>query len=95
MLLLPLLQRAVRQPSGEMPESIKIGINRIGPSIVIVLRFAITDHCGDDPELQRVRERLTGLFGAAASLECERISDITQVTMRVPSVVPATKTATK
>ena len=94
MLLLPLLQRAVRQPSGEMPESIKIGINRIGPSIVIVLRFAITDHCGDDPELQRVRERLTGLFGVAASLECERIGEITQVTMRVPSV-PAAKSASK
>ncbi len=39
MLLLPLLQRAVRQPSGELPESIKIGISRIGSQVVIVLRF--------------------------------------------------------
>ncbi len=87
MLLLPLLQRAVRQPS--MPQSIKIGVNQIGRQIAIVLRFTLPDHCDDDPELMRVRERLTGLFGAAASLNCERIGDVTQITMRVPAANPA------
>jgi hypothetical protein len=95
MLLLPLLQRAVRQPSGDMPESIKIGISRIGSQIVIVLRFALSDHCDEDPELVRVRERLAGLFGAAASLECERIGEITQITMRVPAAEPAIQLASK
>lgn len=90
MLLLPLLQRAVRPPSGAMPESIRIGISRIGAQIVIVLRFALADHCDEDPELARVRERLAGLFGVAASLDCEQLSDIkssgiTQITMRVPA----------
>ncbi|HVG04321.1 MAG TPA: histidine kinase [Burkholderiaceae bacterium] len=83
MLLLPLLQRAVRQPS--MPESIKIGISRIGSQIAIVLRFALPSHCDDDPELLRVRERLAGLFGAAASLDCHHLGGVTQVTMRVPA----------
>jgi hypothetical protein len=94
MLLLPLLQRAVRHPSGHMPESIKIGITRIGSQVAIVLRFTLPDHCDDDPELLRVRERLAGLFGVAASLDCEQIGEITQITMRVPAAAePDTKLA--
>jgi len=95
MLLLPLLQRAVRQPSGHLPDSIKIGISRIGSQIAIVLRFALPDHCDDDPELVRVRERLAGLFGVAASLDGEWIGEITQITMRVPAAEPDTKLASK
>jgi len=91
MLLLPLLQRAVRHPSGVMPESIKIGISRIADQIVIVLRFALSDYCEEDPELGRVRERLTGLFGASASLVCEQLSDVTQITLRVPAAGAAKK----
>jgi len=60
-----------------------------------VLRFALPDHCDDDPELVRVRERLAGLFGVAASLDCERIGEITQITMRVPAAEPDTKLASK
>ena len=85
MLLLPLLQRAVRPASGAMPGSIRIGISRIGAQIVIVLRFALPEHCDEDPELARVRERLAGLFGVAASLDCEQISGNAQITMRVPA----------
>ena len=77
--------KAVRHPAGHMPESIKIGISRIGSQVAIVLRFALPDHCDDDPELVRVRERLAGLFGGAASLDCEQIGEITQLTMRVPA----------
>ncbi len=91
MLLLPLLQRAVRHPSGALPESINIGISRVGSQIAIVLRFALPDHCDDDPELARVRERLTGLFGAAASLECEELSGTTQITMRIPAAESAAR----
>lgn len=91
MLLLPLLQRAVRHPSGLMPESIKIGISRIAEQIAIVLRFDVPDHCDDDPELARVRERLAGLFGVCASLLCERVGELTQITMRVPTGDRVTK----
>ncbi len=93
MLLLPLLQRAVRQPSGQLPETIKIGISRIESQIVIVLRFGLPDQCDDDPELVRVRERLTGLFGRAATLECDQIGEITQITMRVPAADASVKPA--
>jgi hypothetical protein len=91
MLLLPLLQRAVRHPSGALPESVEIGVSRVGSQIAIVLRFALPDHCDDDPELARVRERLAGLFGAAASLDCEEIGGFTQITMRVPAAESATR----
>ncbi|MGH6609267.1 MAG: histidine kinase [Burkholderiaceae bacterium] len=85
MLLLPLLQRAVRHPTGKLPESIKIGISRVQQEIVIVLRFAVPDHCDEDPELVRVRERLSGLYGAAASLDCQEVGGITQIIMRIPA----------
>lgn len=91
MLLLPLLQRAVRHPSGALPESIKIGISRIDDQIAIVLRFALPDHCDDDPEIARVRERLAGLFGAAASLDCREFGGVTQITMRIPATHSAVK----
>ncbi|MEP6608947.1 MAG: histidine kinase [Burkholderiaceae bacterium] len=86
MLLLPLFQRAVRPPSGAVPESIRIGISRIGNQVVIVLRFGLPDHCVEDPELARVRERLAGLFGDCASLDCEQLGETTQITMRVPTI---------
>jgi hypothetical protein len=88
MLLLPLLQRAVRPPSGVLPESIKIGISRVQQQIAIVLRFDLPDHCDDDPELARVRERLSGLFGASASLDCQEIGGVTQIIMRIPADSP-------
>ena len=88
MLLLPLLQRAVRHPSGVLPESIKIGISRVQRQIVIVLRFILPDHCDDDPELARVRERLCGLYGATASLDCQEVGGVTQIIMRVPADSP-------
>ena len=95
MLLLPLLQQAVRHPMGHIPDSIKIDISRVGSQVAIVLRFALPDHCDDDPELVRVRERLAGLFGATASLDCEQIGEITQITMRVPAAELDTKLASK
>lgn len=85
MLLLPLLQRAVRHAPGALPESIKIGVNRIEQQIVIVLRFEVPDYCSEDPELARVRERLAGLFGKAASLDCHELAGVTQITMKIPA----------
>ena len=85
MLFLPLVQRAVRQPSGEPPASIRIGISLIGNQIVTVLRFDHPAGCADDAELTRVRERLAGLYGGAASLDCEEHDATVQLTMRVPA----------
>ncbi len=85
MLFLPLVQRAVRQPSGEPPASIRIGISRIGNQVVTVLRFDHPAGCADDAELARVRERLAGLYGGAASLDCEEREQLVQLTMRVPA----------
>jgi hypothetical protein len=85
MLFLPLVQRAVRQPSGEPPASIRVGISRIDDQVVTVLRFDDAAGCADDAEIARVRERLAGLYGGAASLECSERDGMVQLTMRVPA----------
>ena len=85
MLFLPLVQRAVRQPSGVPPASIRMGISRIDDEVVTVLRFDDPAGCADDAELLRVRERLAGLYGGAASLECSERDGMVQLTMRVPA----------
>jgi hypothetical protein len=84
MLLLPLIQRAVRDEDGGLPDSIRIGVQRVGDEVVIVTRIARPGGCDEDFELARVRERLTGLYGARAALECVELdSGTTQFTLRV------------
>jgi hypothetical protein len=86
MLLLPLIQRAVRHPSGTLPESISIDVRRESGNTIVVLRIALAGGCADDPELARVRERLAGLYGDAAKLECVEIAgESTELTLRVPA----------
>jgi LytS/YehU family sensor histidine kinase len=85
MLLLPLVQRAVRGSMNNVPSSIRIGVQRAGVDIAIVLRVAAPGGCAEDREFARVRERLMGLYGARAALECiELHGDTTQITMRIP-----------
>jgi hypothetical protein len=86
MLLLPLIQRAVRADDGTLPESIRIGVQKVGNEAVIVVRIARAGGCTEDFELARVRERLAGLYGDRAALECVELgSDTTQFTLRVPA----------
>ena len=86
MLLLPLIQRAVRDDDGVLPESIRIGAQRTGGDIVIVTRIARAGGCDEDFELGRVRERLEGLYGDRAELACVELdSQTTQFTLRVPA----------
>jgi hypothetical protein len=86
MLLLPLVQRAVRALDGTLPESIRIGVQAVGDDVVIVTRVASPGGCGEDFELARVRERLAGLYGDRAALECVELEpDTTQFTLRVPA----------
>jgi len=85
MLLLPLVQRAVRHPSGVQPERIGISVRRDGAEHVISLKVTATGGCADDPELARVRERLAGLYGNAARLDCVEADGSTEMTMRIPA----------
>jgi hypothetical protein len=86
MLLLPLVQRAVRHPSGTLSDSIAINVRRDRHDIVIAMRLSAPGGCKDDPELARVRERLDGLYGKAATLECAEIgSEATAMTLRIPA----------
>jgi LytS/YehU family sensor histidine kinase len=85
MLLLPLIQRAVRGQEDALPESIRIGVQQAGNEVVIVTRIACAGGCDEDFELARVRERLAGLYGDRARLECVELdSSTTQFTLRVP-----------
>jgi LytS/YehU family sensor histidine kinase len=82
-----LVQRAVRDASGAA-SSVRIGVDRVGDEIIIVLRLGGRASCGEDAELARVRERLVGLYGARATLECcELAGPTTQFTLRVPAAV--------
>jgi len=86
MLLLPLVQRAVRRPAGGLPDSIRIGVQRAGEDIAIVTRIAGGGGCAEDFELARVRERLQGLYGSRASLDCAELDhNTTQFIMRIPA----------
>jgi len=86
MLLLPLIQRAVREPDDHLPESIGIDVQKVEGDVVIVTRIACTGGCVEDFELARVRERLSGLYGDRATLACaESEGTTTQFTLRVPA----------
>jgi LytS/YehU family sensor histidine kinase len=85
MLLLPLVQRAVRGSATDVPTSIRIAVQLAGDEIAIVLRIAAPGGCAEDREIARVRERLSGLYGSRATLDClELHGDTTQITMRIP-----------
>ena len=86
MLLLPLVQRAVRRPPGTLPRTIAIDARCAGAATVVRLNIACSGGCTDDTELTRVRERLLGLYGKAAQLDCvESDGESTELTLRVPS----------
>jgi LytS/YehU family sensor histidine kinase len=58
----------------------------VGDDVVIVTRMARAGGCAEDHELARVRERLAGLYGDRASLDCAELdSSTTQFTLRVPA----------
>lgn len=86
MLLLPLVQRAVRERADDAPSSIRIAVQRTGDDVAIVLRVAAPGGCAEDREIVRVRERLAGLYGSRASLDCVELQgNTTQLTMRIPA----------
>jgi LytS/YehU family sensor histidine kinase len=87
MLLLPLVQRAMRVAQREqdrVPERIELVVKRHGEELGVLLRIEAAGLCDDDPELARVRERLAGLYAARAQLVCKEISGFTEFVLRVP-----------
>jgi hypothetical protein len=86
MLLLPLIQRAVREPDDHLPESIRVGVQRLHGDVVIEARIDCSGGCVEDFELARVRERLDGLYGDRATLACAELDgNTTQFTLSVPA----------
>jgi hypothetical protein len=85
MLLLPLVQRAVRGASAScVPQRIALAAHRRGDAIVTVLRFESPALCADDAELARVRQRLDGLYHGAAALECRDGDGYSEFTLITP-----------
>ncbi len=85
MLLLPLVQRAVRDTAGS-PLEVEIVAKAMGDATVIVLRFARGGLCEDDEELRRVQGRLHALYGHGATLHCDATHpDRTEFTLRLPA----------
>jgi LytS/YehU family sensor histidine kinase len=86
MLLLPLIQRAVREPDDHLPESIRIDVRKLHGDVVVETRIACSGGCVEDFELARVRERLDGLYGDRATLACAELDgNTTQFTLSVPA----------
>jgi hypothetical protein len=85
MLLLPLVQRAVRR-TATVPATIEIEAALNGHGVAVVLRIASTALCQEDGELERVRERLKGLYGGRARLDCvEPSAGVTEFTLQLPA----------
>ena len=76
MLLLPLVQRAVRETEGRprLPERIDLSVRRAGAHVVALLRFDTAGLCAEDSDLARVRQRLSGLYRGDAALKCSEAS---------------------
>lgn len=87
MLLLPLVQRAIRltQDHGAVPQRVELVIKRHGNELGALLRIDAPGLCADDPELARVRERLAGLYAERAQLLCsEPKAGCSEFVLRVP-----------
>jgi hypothetical protein len=85
MLLLPLIQRAVRR-NAELPAKIELEVAHHAGGVRIVVRVAAGDLCAGNGELARVRERLHGLYGGRARLDCaEPRAGVTEFTLLLPT----------
>ncbi|MEK8034358.1 histidine kinase [Ideonella sp. DXS29W] len=89
MLLLPLLQRALRLSPTDLPPRVVLRAQRgtlAQPmALQVFLEISATGLCGDDAELAAHRERLQVLTGDAASLKCADVRGTTRFTLTLPS----------
>jgi len=87
MLLLPLVQRAMRGAGndGKVPHSVELVVRAAGNDVVAQLRIEAPGLCADDAELARVRDRLAGLYDGRSRLSCEEPQPgVSQFTLCVP-----------
>jgi len=89
MLLLPLLQRALRLAPAGLPPRVVLRAQRgtlANPmALQVFLQISATGLCGDDAELTAHRERLQVLTSDAAGLKCHDIDGTTRFTLTLPS----------
>jgi hypothetical protein len=88
MLLLPLVQRSIRRVARErsdVPDRIELVSKRHGNELGVLLRIDAPGQCAEDAELERVRERLAGLYAERAQLTCaEPQPGVSEFVLRVP-----------
>jgi LytS/YehU family sensor histidine kinase len=88
MLLLPLVQRAVRPADADparLPKSVQLVMKRHGDALVALLRIDAPGQCDNDAELERLRERLAALYGGRATLACaESARGLSEFSLRIP-----------
>ncbi|MBT9596948.1 MAG: histidine kinase [Vitreoscilla sp.] len=84
MLLLPLLQRALRLAT-PCPSAMALRAEALPGGLRVALMIAQTGLCGDDVELDAQRERLRVLAGEGAKLQCESIDGATTFTLELPA----------
>jgi hypothetical protein len=98
MLLLPLVQRAIRlamQDHKVPPQRVELSVQiehagRDDATLLAQLRIAVPGLCSDDDDVARVRERLEGLTDGQARLVCEETVGpqpgigLSQFTLRLP-----------
>ncbi|WP_374673586.1 histidine kinase [Ideonella sp.] len=84
MLLLPLLQRALRAVSGP-PPAVALAAHRTPTRLVVRLAVHADGLCGDGDELAAERERLRVLAGDGARLACTSGDGRTDFTLEIPA----------
>lgn len=85
MLLLPLVQRAMRDARGAPPQRVELTVDCRDGELIAELLIAASGLCREASVVARVRERLAGLYGDRARLECvEDASTRTTFTLRIP-----------
>ncbi len=82
MILLPLLQRALRMAIVP-PTLCTLHADAPGGRLRVVLSFDRPELCGDDAELQALSERLRVLTGNPARLRCDSAPGLTQFTLEL------------
>lgn len=87
MLLLPLLQRALRKATPRLPRHCSFTLETLedGRGLRLLLALDLPGLCGDDAELQALAERLRALVGGPAELRCRSSEDATLFTLELTS----------
>jgi hypothetical protein len=85
MLLLPLLQRALRLAPAGVPGRVTLAARRGPARLAVGLQVSEPGLCGDDADLAAQRDRLQVLAGDAARLRCEADEHSTTFTLELPA----------